>query len=161
MPDISMISGALGSIKSAGEIIKGIVSIRDASLIEGHVAELKEHLYAARDRLMTVQSDHFDMLEVIRALKEEIMQMKEWDTEKARYNLKEIGTGVYAYVVKETERGEEPPHKICAACYANGKKSILQFVDTMHPRHRMFYKCHHCKSEMDIDRYQGHLSITG
>jgi len=50
-------------------------------------------------------------------------------------------------VVKETMRGPELPHEICAACYQHGKKSILQPRDADYDR-MMF--CPECKTQIKV-----------
>jgi hypothetical protein len=47
-------------------------------------------------------------------------------TEKARYQLREVNTGVFAYVPKQGMEQGEPFHMLCANCYERGEKSILQ-----------------------------------
>jgi hypothetical protein len=37
-----------------------------------------------------------------------------------------LAAGSFAYVLKEQEKGSEPIHYICQACYQNRRKSILQ-----------------------------------
>jgi hypothetical protein len=69
--------------------------------------------------------------------------LKAWDTEKQRYELKTVGTGVVAYMLKPTERASEPPHWLCPSCYAKGQKAFLQATGVR--VHMMnVYKCVGC-----------------
>jgi hypothetical protein len=80
-----------------------------------------------------------------------VTELETWDAEKKRYELKEVGLGSLAYVVKESMRGAEPAHQICAYCYQRGHKRILQPGSTGYGK-GLF--CPDCKTTISI-------SITG
>jgi hypothetical protein len=69
---------------------------------------------------------------------------------KARYQLSEIGNGVVALSIKESMRGGEAFHRICADCAASGQKKYLQPQIT--GPHYEQYKCQGCGSELRIDK---------
>jgi hypothetical protein len=80
-------------------------------------------------------------------LEKEVARLETWNAEKDRYELKDVGFGSLAYVVKEAMRGAEPPHQICATCYQHGRKSILQ------PRNVSMDKlliCPECETQIKI-----------
>jgi hypothetical protein len=66
------------------------------------------------------------LLQEIRDLKKQMDQLKEWDGEKERYELKRYYRGTIAFALKPSMAGGEPPHRLCAQCYHEGKKGILQ-----------------------------------
>jgi hypothetical protein len=87
----------------------------------------------------------------VRDLEKEIIEMKTWETEKQRYELKVVARGATTYALKESAEETEPPHWICTACYQNGKKSILQAGPTARqgPDFRLtVWHCHACRAEM-------------
>ena len=47
------------------------------------------------------------------------------DHEKEKYELKKVGRGI-ANTLKPEAQGAEPPQFICALCYEDGKRSIMQ-----------------------------------
>jgi hypothetical protein len=72
-------------------------------------------------------------------------RLEAWDAEKQRYALTELSRGAFAYLVKPEARGTEPLHCLCAACYQNGKKAILQFlIDQFGTAH---FTCPACRTE--------------
>jgi rubrerythrin len=88
------------------------------------------------------------MLERVRELEAQIGRLKAWDAEKAHYDLKEVDSGAYAYVLKPTANTGEPPHWLCAACY-NDHKAILQDSGRNIKKKRddqTVYKCPDCKN---------------
>jgi hypothetical protein len=56
------------------------------------------------------------------------VQLKDWEAEKQRYELHEVGDGAFVYSLKESVKGSQPDPWLCANCYHQGRKSILQRV---------------------------------
>lgn len=120
------IAEAFSSLQAASQIVKAILDLRDADLIREKSRELSSLLISAQSETLGVQSQLASAIEEVRKLKDRVMQMEDWRIEKARYELKEVVPGRFAYAIRETERGMQPPHCICAQCYERGFKSILQ-----------------------------------
>jgi hypothetical protein len=85
------------------------------------------------------------MIHEISRLKEELARVKAWDETKKRYQLISPTPGSFVYALKEESKGTEPPHWICATCYEDGRKSILQQLGEFYGVMR--YICPHCKNE--------------
>jgi hypothetical protein len=126
MVDMASFASAVSSLKTAGDIAKALVGLHDAQTIQSKVIELNGIILSAQQSALAAQSDQFTLLERVRELEKEVARLEAWNAEKDRYELKDVGLGSLAYVVKEAMRGAEPPHQICAACFQHGKKSILQ-----------------------------------
>jgi hypothetical protein len=106
--------------------------------LQGVVLEAKKSI-ESRDAY-AAQADR------IRALEAEVAQLKDWNAEKSNYELKTIGWGSVAYMLKPEKRGSEAPHWLCPNCFANGKKSFLNFSGASVGR-RMLYKCGGCDGQ--------------
>ena len=52
----------------------------------------------------------------------------DWRIEAQRYELRDIGSGNWAYMLKPEERGSEYPAWLCPTCFAQGLKGFLQFI---------------------------------
>jgi hypothetical protein len=148
MVDVSSIAAAIGSLKTAAEIAKGFLDLKETAAVQGKVIELQGVILAAQSAALAGQSEQFSLLEKVRELETEMAKVKAWETQKQRYDLVSIGTraGLFAYALKPECRGAEPPHYICANCYEDGRKSILQF-------HQQYGKldtfiCSSCKTEI-------------
>jgi hypothetical protein len=124
--DITAIAGLVSSLKAATDISKAMVGLRDGALIQSKVIELQGVILTAQQSALSAQSDQFAVLERVRELEKEIAHLKAWDTEKKKYELREVSPGAFAYVMKKSAKGGEPPHWLCAACYQRGNKFILQ-----------------------------------
>jgi hypothetical protein len=59
-------------------------------------------------------------------LEKKLIEQENWHNERARYHLKKVGGGVFVYALKESNATTEPAHWLCAHCYEEQKKSILQ-----------------------------------
>jgi hypothetical protein len=128
MPDMGAIAAAIGSLKTAADIAKGFLDLKEAAAVQGRVIELQGVILAAQSSALAAQSDQFSLLEEIRDLKTKMAELETWVAEKKRYGLKDVsGRGEFAYVIKKSEQHSEPTHAICANCYQQEKKSILQW----------------------------------
>jgi hypothetical protein len=87
MVDISLIQGAISSLKLAGDIAKGFLELKSISDVQGKVIELQSVILEAHSSTLAAYSAQSAMVEEIRALKEEIAKIKNWNTEKQRYKL--------------------------------------------------------------------------
>jgi rubrerythrin len=109
----------LSAIKTAFDIAKGLKDIDNATSRNAAVIELQEKILAARE----AQSA---LLDRVGTLEKEVARFETWEREKQRYELKSLGWGAFARMLKKTERGTEPPHWICTNCYEHGHIATLQ-----------------------------------
>lgn len=98
----------------------------------GKVSEVQAALIEAQQSAIQAHFAHSAQIDRVRALEAEVARYEIWNTEKQRYELKDLGDGhaaqVFAYRLKASEIGAEPAHSICPDCYQNRIKSILQQV---------------------------------
>lgn len=152
MVDMAMISGTMSALKTAGDIAKLIIASHDSNVIQEKAIELQAQIFTAQQNALTAQSDQFTLLQRIRELEEQIANLKAWDAEKQRYELKRLPSGALVYTLKAEISGTEPAHEICAACYQHGRKSFLQKVPTNNARVNLgippTLRCQECNSEV-------------
>src|SRR2546430_14048114 len=142
MVDGASIAAAIGSLKTAADIAKGFLSLKETAAVQGKVIELQGHILAAQSSALAGQSDQLSLLEEIRSLKAKMAELEAWGAEKKRYELKNVGYSALVYVLKEEERGSTPPHWVCANCYEGGHAAILQYV--MVPKLGNVWTCPSC-----------------
>jgi hypothetical protein len=134
----------LSALKSAFDLARGLKDIDDATRRNAAVIELQEKLLIGR----AVQAD---LLERMRTLEEKVASFDTWEVEKKRYELTRFGTG-FAYSVRPEAQGDEPPHQICANCFARGNKSFLAQVPNNLARQHLgmgtAHRCSECKAEV-------------
>jgi hypothetical protein len=144
---ISLGLGALGATKTAFELAKSILDVRDATKLQSVRFELMNLLLEAQQAETALVADK-------RQLEERVRELEAWDGEKERYELKDIGNGCMAYVLKPSAAGSEPPHSLCANCYQQGRKSILTPFHIQIGRAEAM-QCHACGSEMIVQGHDG------
>ncbi|MGO8865518.1 MAG: hypothetical protein ACLQME_03350 [Alphaproteobacteria bacterium] len=126
MPDLIAIGQGLSALKAATEIVKTMMGLRDSAKILENTVELNHKILSAQTALADAQAEQTNLTKTIRELEEEIARLKSWEAEKQRYELKSLGWGIFAYMLKPAMRGTEPPHWVCARCYKKGEISIIQ-----------------------------------
>jgi hypothetical protein len=147
MVDVSAIGVVMTSLNTVVNMTKAMKDVRDATLIDGKVFELQRAILETQQSVFAANEERAALIHEISELKTQIARLEAWDAEKERYELKDVGEGSLAYVVKETARGAEPVHKICGACYQHAKKSLLQpkYSSLVH-----YLFCQECKTELRI-----------
>jgi hypothetical protein len=148
MDDVSAIAGLVTSLRAAVEITKAMKDIGHANLIPPMIFELTKEIMSAQSFALAVQSEQFQLLQSKRDLEEEMIRHKAWNTEKYRYELRTVGPGAVAYVLKESMRGSEPIHWICANCFQVGKKRFLN--ESHSDLHHVYHKCQECGGKIRI-----------
>jgi hypothetical protein len=145
--DTASFQAALGSLRTAGQIIKAMLDIRDATKQALKVSELSSAIIEAQSHTMSAYTEATALVQRVRELEQRIVDMEAWNAEKGRYELKEIAPGRFVYAVRDSERGTEPPHSLCTSCYQRGIKSILQHEQLDVGRTRILV-CHQCGAEV-------------
>jgi rubredoxin len=133
----------LGAFKAMLDLAKSLRKIDDAVKRNEAVAELWE-------QILTAQQRYSAAIEEAKELKAEVGRLKNWEADKNRYQLTDIGNGVVALALKPAMSNGEPLHYICPDCAASGKKSYLQPL-IRGPYHDQ-YKCNGCGFEIGIDK---------
>lgn len=150
MVDVSAIAGALSALKSSKDIAEAMIGIRDAVTMNEHRLELQSKLGDAQTSIFAVNEERATLLETVSRLEKQITSMETWEAEKQRYALDNAAVGAFVYALKEPMSGGEPPHWLCAECYGNRKKSILQVFERTKGygmgSSDHLWKCPHCQS---------------
>lgn len=144
---VTIIQGAVTALKGAGDIAQGLSKLNTMAEVQAKAIELQQIILSAQSYALTAQAEHFSLLEKIRQLEKELTDIKAWESEKQRYELKELKSGVFAYALKEQTNPSEPAHNICASCYEHGKKSVLQSI-SMAVGRTVYLVCHGCNSQI-------------
>ncbi len=117
---------------------KSLLEISDAAKRNTIVVELTDKIRAAQD-------EQFALVERVNHLEKELTRFENWEREKQRYKHHDFGGSTFAYTLKESEQGGEPPHNLCPNCYDQGHKSILQGSGISHDKRENF-DCPKCKT---------------
>ena len=145
---IAEITGVVQSVKALNDLIKAARDLKNFNELVAAVSEVNSKLMEAQSAALLAQEKQSSFANRISELEKEIMDLKNWERDTQRYELSEIASGIFAYKLKPGMQPPEPTHMLCANCYSNHQKSILQLRNKN--QFGQWYVCHHCKSEIAI-----------
>jgi len=139
----------MSPLNAAGEGLQKLIETRDLVKFGDTFREMHGQIITAQRGAIAANVREAALLDQIRALEEKVRSFETWNAEKDRYEMKALRSGVYAYMLKEAERGIEPPHWVCITCYNNRKISPMQWSAGTAQNYRK-YVCSDpsCKAEI-------------
>ena len=147
MNELEAAGAALTSLKTAFDIAKTMVGLRDSNLVREKALELNGAILEAQERALASNSAQSALVKRIDDLETEIARMKAWDGEKDRYHLNKHTGGILVYSVKPGMEAGEPEHHLCANCFQHREKSILQ-SEIRNPGRVLYFYCMRCKTDL-------------
>lgn len=124
--ELTTIAAALNSMKIAADMTTAIVAIKtDADLAQKHNDLLRKVSDAYMALILGSQTANA-LAEENRQLRQQLADTNQWLTDSKRYALHQITGGLIVYALKETDSHGDIAHWLCANCYGDKKKSILQ-----------------------------------
>jgi hypothetical protein len=155
MPDAADFGALFGSLKAITDLAKLMIDARDASVVRAKANELQREIIAAQSSALAAQTGQLALLERKRELEKEVADLKTWEAEKKKYELTNVRpqndpTGAaFAYALKEAASSTEPKHFLCANCYQQGYKSILQQEHRVPGAVDIMF-CQRCSAEINL-----------
>jgi len=151
MVDLTAMASALASLNAAKDIAKAMIGLRDASAFQSKMIEFQSKILDAQSSAFAANDERTALVERVGELEEEVARLKAWDAEKQKYKLTEVCVGAFAYVPKPDAGSTEPVHWLCASCYQDGKKSLLQDQGHVPGEERTTrYGCPKCKAVIHV-----------
>lgn len=152
--DLTAIQAAFSSLKTATDISKTFVDIKSESEIQSKVISLQNALLDAQNCALSATAAQFEMQEKIRELATQLKNIANWEVQKNRYLLVNPWKGpAQAYALKHSFAENETAHLLCANCFHESKRVILN------PERKdswVFMTCPSCKAILDT----GHARIS-
>jgi len=145
--DMSTITAAVTSLRMAGDIAKGLISLNTLSEVQSKAIELNEKIIEAQHRIFEANASQHALNDRVRELEEELARMKAWDTQKQRYKLVAPFPGCMVYALKKDKADGETPHYLCTNCFNRGQPSILLGKGDSPTQRNASYYCPLCKAE--------------
>ena len=149
---ITEVSAILSSLKAAKDIAESLIGLSNAETVRTKVGEIKGKFLDAQDAIFAVNQERAALIDRVSELEQQIRQLEDWNIEKQKYELEDLGVGSFAYRSIACADALEPPHRLCARCYQDAKKSILQSI--LPQVYAGFYtlRCSRCGSEVPCQR---------
>lgn len=147
---LAEITAALSGLQAAGNLLQGLNAANAQARINDVKITLQNQIFQAQSALTTAQQSQSALTTRINDLEQEIVRMKNWESEKQNYELKSISTGAFAYMRKAGMESGQPLHWLCANCFDHGNRSILQNQGRAADKQYSIYGCHHCSSKIQV-----------
>lgn len=132
-------SALISSIGGVFELARLAVDERDRQKASAIKADLTDKVIQAQSQLSQVMAAIIEKDATIHALSERVRNLEAEQSEKLRYQLREVGPGGHALAyqlrpaAELSERQDEPTHFLCQACLdVRKQKSMLQTVRRPH-----------------------------
>ena len=136
--------------------LTALKKISKAAERENALMDLREKFVSVRQ---AAQASHSDLLQEVDKLKNELMGLKNWDREAARYAMKRLPPGVIVYELKAPMAAGEIPHEICEKCYQEGKKGLLHSDQPGNGIHHL--TCNRCGTKLTVGHFSPPRVNTG
>ena len=145
---IAEIATGLTGLKTALDILKGLKKANTSGPILSEIADLQSALIEVQQDILAANETHATDIDRIRGLEAEVAELKAWNDEKERYDLVSLPPGAFAYALKPTMAEGEPIHWLCANCYEDRKKSLLQRRQWVSSCYE--WGCHSCSGSIRV-----------
>ena len=151
---IAEIGASIGGLKAALDIAKGLNALSDAVALNDAKIALQGAIIEAQSSLLAAQEAQTTNLKRIDELEQKIVRLKDWSGERQRYDLTAIDRGAFAYMPKPGMEDGKPAHWLCANCFEQGQKSLLQFKGSGEASKgrsdEALYGCDACKASLRV-----------
>lgn len=130
------VTAALGSLRTAFDLVKLGVAARDDAKIRDALSAMAERLADANFAALEASERVMAQSALIDDLKTQLRDAQQRVREREDYVLQEVRPGAFVYAFRPKQRAGEaaqpgndhvaPPHYLCQVCFDDGKKSVLQ-----------------------------------
>lgn len=145
-------TAAFTSLKTAADIAKTLLALRDAAQFNSQLADLLSAVVDARLQTVAIQESHTSITSRVKELEDEIKRLKSWSEEAEKYEVLEVASGLFAYVSKDNVQTMQSAQKLCSNCFHKYIKSFLQQASEDHRTRSL--SCHGCKSTVVFRAYK-------
>ena len=150
---LTEISSAISSLKTASDIAKSLLALREAAQFNSQLADLLSAVVDARLQAVSIQEAHTVVASRVKELEQEIERLKSWEAEAKNYEALEVASGMFAYVAKDNNQPLQSAQKLCSNCFHQKIKSFLQQENEARPLLRSL-SCHRCITKVVFRAYK-------
>lgn len=146
---IDWIAGGLASLKTAADITKSLMTLREEDVIRSRVFDLNASLMELQQQMMTAQREQMALIEQVAELKDALKNSQIKSDLLGQYELLSVGPGKVAYTLKQEFKEMQPAHFCCTNCYDKGKRSIFEGEKPFNGW--MSFLCPDCKYSLSVE----------
>ncbi len=125
--DFSVVTAAMSALTTAKTLGQTLVGLRDFNESAAVVAQLNGELLRAQESLFSLSGQLNELQQENFRTAQELRDLRERLTDRARYALHDIANGVFVYRSNglTAEGDREPVHYLCQPCFDKGTKAVL------------------------------------
>jgi hypothetical protein len=123
---IAEVNATLTSLNLLTRMAKAAHDAHTEAEVREVVRGLDEALRNLHHQIVEIQLREQELIRAKVAAEQKLATYDKWETERARYLLKQVGSKIFVYELNPTNAAGEPIHQICPRCYEAREKSILQ-----------------------------------
>lgn len=142
------IAAAFSAVHNIGKLTKGLMDLKRSTDRQQILIEFNEQLLAAQSALFDAHAKYEELTQIKGELERKLMEKEDWAQQAARYELKELVSGVFVIAVKAGMEDGGPVHYLCPHCFEKKQRAILSLPGPG----RAKYVCHQCKYEAVFQR---------
>lgn len=146
---LNEIALGLSALKTAQELVKGLDIAKDQAALTELRLGLQAQILEAQQALFAAQEEKAALLKAKSDAEAEVVRLMDWSAERENYALKRFHPGTVAYAYQPGEAKTQPPHNLCASCYDNRKKGLLQPTAQLERGYKM-HRCGSCGGSVPI-----------
>lgn len=137
------------SVQALGTLLKAANGLANYNEIVAAVSEVNSKLMQANAVALASQEKQSTLVNRLVELENEIRDLRLWESELKRYQLKKYPPGIFVYEITPGMENGEPSHMLCPNCFSKRQKSLLQIVDE--GQYQRVCLCHNCSSRYVIE----------
>lgn len=124
----------LSGIATLGKTVADIAASNDATQRNALLIEFQKVLIQNQTLIASEQIKNASLVSRNQELEQEIVRLKDWGTEKALYERREVAPGVFAQIEKGFVGDMQSAHKLCCNCFNKAIPSTLQSNEIVDPK---------------------------
>jgi hypothetical protein len=140
------------SVQALGGLLKAANGLANYNEIVAKVSEVNSKLMQANAVALTSQEKQSSLVSQVHELESQIKALKDWKDEAEKYEVREVSTGVFAFLEIGFAGKLQSAQKLCANCFNQGRKSLLQQQHVEVGR-QLSLLCHRCEASVVFRNY--------
>ena len=137
MDAITLTTSLISGLNGARQFVASALQSRDHAVLQQALLEVSGKLLAAGSDALTIQMDQIKFAQMYAAIQQrtheleaEIAELRRANADFEKYELFELSEGVFVYSKRPDTKRTEPAHYLCTRCRNEGKKSVLNRVES-------------------------------
>src|ERR1700721_2101383 len=100
--DFGSITAAVGSLKAAGGIAKGLIGLKSDAEVQAKAIELNQKIIDAQHQIFEANAAQSSLLEKVRELESQLTRLHDWEAQKQHYKLAAPFVGCMVYALRKS-----------------------------------------------------------